>query len=91
MKFIKGRIKGRTAFIVGTGALRTEESIEYATAARKLGADAILVATPPYSLPTGACSSEPVAVTAAAASTTPTRGTAGPKLVSTSLVAVYST
>ena len=52
MKFIKGRIKGRTAFIVGTGALRTEESIEYATAARKLGADAILVATPPYSLPT---------------------------------------
>nr|MDJ0780311.1 dihydrodipicolinate synthase family protein [Gammaproteobacteria bacterium] len=52
MKFIHKRVRGRVAFIVGTGALRTEESIEYATAARKLGADAILVATPPYSLPT---------------------------------------
>ncbi len=52
MKFIQKRIRGRVAFIVGTGALRTEESIEYASAARQLGADAILVATPPYSLPT---------------------------------------
>jgi len=52
MKFIKQRIKGRTCYIVGTGALRTEESIEYAQAAVESGADAILVATPPYSLPT---------------------------------------
>jgi 4-hydroxy-tetrahydrodipicolinate synthase len=52
MKFIHGRIKGRVSFIVGTGALRTEESIEYAEAAAALGADALLVATPPYSIPT---------------------------------------
>ncbi len=52
MKFINKRIKGRVAFIVGTGALRTEESIEYAQAGKQAGADALLVATPPYSLPT---------------------------------------
>jgi 4-hydroxy-tetrahydrodipicolinate synthase len=52
MKFIQQRIKGRTSYIVGTGALRTEESIEYAQAAVEVGADALLVATPPYSLPT---------------------------------------
>jgi 4-hydroxy-tetrahydrodipicolinate synthase len=52
MKFIKQRIKGRLAFIVGTGALTTEESIDYARAAVEVGADAILVATPPYSIPT---------------------------------------
>ena len=52
MKFIQRRIRGRVAFIVGTGALRTEESIEYARAAATARADAILVATPPYSLPT---------------------------------------
>ncbi|MGD2171331.1 MAG: dihydrodipicolinate synthase family protein [Gammaproteobacteria bacterium] len=52
MKFIKQRIKDRVAYIVGTGALTTEESIEYARAAVEIGADAILVATPPYSIPT---------------------------------------
>ncbi len=52
MKFINKRIKGRVAFIVGTGALRTEESNEYAQAGKQAGADALLVATPPYSLPT---------------------------------------
>ncbi|HKJ51302.1 MAG TPA: dihydrodipicolinate synthase family protein [Gammaproteobacteria bacterium] len=52
MKFIKQRIKGRVAFIVGTGALTTEESIDYARGAVEVGADAILVATPPYSIPT---------------------------------------
>ena len=52
MKFIQQRVKGRTSYIVGTGALRTEESIEYAKAAVEVGADALLVATPPYSLPT---------------------------------------
>ena len=39
--------------VVGTGALRTEDSIEYACMAKDVGADAILVATPPYSVPTG--------------------------------------
>jgi 4-hydroxy-tetrahydrodipicolinate synthase len=52
MKFIHRCIKGRVSFIVGTGALRTEDSIEYAKAALAVGADALLVATPPYSIPT---------------------------------------
>ena len=52
MQFIKKRIKGRVSFIVGTGALRTEDSITYAEAAVEVGADALLVATPPYSIPT---------------------------------------
>jgi 4-hydroxy-tetrahydrodipicolinate synthase len=52
MKFIKNQINGRVTFIVGTGAIRTEESIEYAKAAVEVGADALLVATPPYAIPT---------------------------------------
>jgi len=52
MKFMQQRIDGRCSYIVGTGAFRTEESIEYAKAAVAVGADALLVATPPYSLPT---------------------------------------
>jgi 4-hydroxy-tetrahydrodipicolinate synthase len=52
MAFIQKKIDGRVSFIVGTGALRTEESVEYATKAAELKADALLVATPPYSLPT---------------------------------------
>ena len=52
MKLFKSIIGDRIPLIVGTGALRTEESIEYAEAAAKLGADALLVATPPYSVPT---------------------------------------
>ena len=39
--------------IVGTGAIRTEDSILYAKAAKKAGADALLIATPPYAYPTG--------------------------------------
>ncbi len=46
-------IKGRVPLVVGTGALRTEDSIEFAKMAKDVGADAILVATPPYSMPTG--------------------------------------
>ncbi|MEM6578905.1 MAG: dihydrodipicolinate synthase family protein [Pseudomonadota bacterium] len=52
-KRIKKLIKGRVPLVVGTGAIRTEESIEYAKAAKDLGADALLVATPPYAVPTG--------------------------------------
>jgi len=52
MKFMQLQIRGRCSYIVGTGAFRTEESIEYAKAALAVGADALLVATPPYSLPT---------------------------------------
>ncbi|MEO1139726.1 MAG: dihydrodipicolinate synthase family protein [Pseudomonadota bacterium] len=50
---IKALIKGRVPMVMGTGAIRTEESIEYAKAAKEIGADAILVATPPYAVPTG--------------------------------------
>jgi 4-hydroxy-tetrahydrodipicolinate synthase len=52
MKFIQQKINGRSQYIVGTGAFRTEESIKYAKAAVAVGADALLVATPPYSIPT---------------------------------------
>ena len=52
MQFMKKQIAGRCSYIVGTGAFRTEESIEYAQGAVSVGADALLVATPPYSLPT---------------------------------------
>jgi 4-hydroxy-tetrahydrodipicolinate synthase len=46
-------IAGRRPMIVGTGAIRTEDSILYAKAAKKAGADALLIATPPYAYPTG--------------------------------------
>lgn len=50
--FAKEVIKGRTALIVGTGATRTEDSVAYAKHAREIGADAIMIASPPYALPT---------------------------------------
>ena len=53
MPLARDVIKGRVPLIVGTGALRTEESIWFAEQAKASGADAILVATPPYSVPTG--------------------------------------
>ena len=46
-------IAGRRPMIVGTGAIRTEDSILYAKAAKQAGADALLIATPPYAYPTG--------------------------------------
>ncbi|WP_298836864.1 dihydrodipicolinate synthase family protein [uncultured Roseobacter sp.] len=48
---IQSMIAGRVPLIVGTGAMRTEDSVIYATAARDHGADAVLVATPPYAYP----------------------------------------
>jgi len=53
MGFAKDVIKGRLPLIVGTGAIRTEDSIGFAEAAKAIGADALLVATPPYAYPTG--------------------------------------
>lgn len=50
--YAKEVIGTRLPLIIGTGATRTEDSIEYAKAAREIGADAILVSTPPYVLPT---------------------------------------
>jgi 4-hydroxy-tetrahydrodipicolinate synthase len=48
----KDVIKGRTALIIGTGATRTQDAVDYAIHARQIGADALLVASPPYALPT---------------------------------------
>ena len=53
MGLAKEIIKHRLPLIVGTGAMRTEDSIAYAEQAKKIGADALLVATPPYAYPTG--------------------------------------
>ena len=50
---MKDLIGGRVPLIVGTGAMRTEDAVAYAEAAVEIGADAILVATPPYAYPTG--------------------------------------
>lgn len=47
-------IGSRAQLIIGTGAVRTEDSVAYAAHAKKIGADAILVGSPPYALPTQA-------------------------------------
>jgi len=52
MKICKDVINNRLPYIVGTGAIRTEDSVFYAEEAAKIGADGILIATPPYALPT---------------------------------------
>jgi 4-hydroxy-tetrahydrodipicolinate synthase len=53
MERCRDLIAGRVPMVVGTGAIRTEDSIEYALHAKALNADALLVATPPYAYPTG--------------------------------------
>jgi len=53
MKLAKSVIKDRVPLIVGTGAIRTEDSIYFAQQAVETGADALLIATPPYAYPTG--------------------------------------
>ena len=53
MEICKNLIRFRLPMIVGTGAIRTEDSIEYARQAKRIGADALLVTTPPYAYPTG--------------------------------------
>ncbi len=50
--FSQERLAGRVPLIVGTGTLRTPDSQALARGARELGASAILLATPPYSVPT---------------------------------------
>jgi 4-hydroxy-tetrahydrodipicolinate synthase len=52
MHFVQKKIAGRVTYIVGTGAIRTEEAIEFAQEAFSAKADAILVASPPYAVPT---------------------------------------
>ena len=53
MAFAKNHISGRLPLIIGTGAIRTEDSIFFAEHAKAIGADALLVTTPPYACPTG--------------------------------------
>jgi len=51
-RFVHARINGRCPFVVGTGAMLTDESLALAAGARAMGADAILLASPPYAVPT---------------------------------------
>jgi 4-hydroxy-tetrahydrodipicolinate synthase len=53
MRFARKIVGTRVPLIIGTGAIRTEDSIHFAEQAKAVGADAILVATPPYAYPTG--------------------------------------
>lgn len=53
MGIAKEVIRGRVPLIIGTGAIRTEESIAYAEQAKEIGADGIMIASPPYATPTG--------------------------------------
>ncbi len=51
-RFTRERLDGRLPLIVGTGAMLTADSLALASGAREMGADAILVASPPYAVPT---------------------------------------
>ena len=51
-QFSKDRIKGRMPLVVGTGTMLTDDSIALAVAAKDMGADSILLASPPYAVPT---------------------------------------
>ena len=53
MGLAKEMVKDRLPLIIGTGAMRTEDSMEYAKRAKGQRSEAILIATPPYSCPTG--------------------------------------
>jgi 4-hydroxy-tetrahydrodipicolinate synthase len=48
----KDVIRGRLPLVIGTGGIRTEDSVYFAEKAKSLEADAILVGSPPYALPT---------------------------------------
>ena len=50
--FIKERLGGRLPLTLGLNDMRQDNSLAMARFARELGADAILVGTPPYALPT---------------------------------------
>lgn len=51
-KFAKDVIGDRVSLIIGTGAIRLADSIQIAETAAQIGASAILVGSPPYSVPT---------------------------------------
>ncbi len=52
MKLAVDIIDRRVPLIVGTGAIRTEDSIYFAEQAKAVGAEGLLVSTPPYAYPT---------------------------------------
>ena len=51
-RFTKDRIKGRLPLVVGTGTMLTDDSIALAVAAKEMKAESILLASPPYAVPT---------------------------------------
>lgn len=51
-RFVVERAQGRLPVFIGTGALRTPDSLALAAGAKAMGADGILLGTPPYSVPT---------------------------------------
>lgn len=51
-RFIVERAKGRLPVFVGTGAMRTPDSVALASGAKATKADGLLLGTPPYSVPT---------------------------------------
>lgn len=51
-RFIVGRVRGRIPVFIGTGAMRTPDSLALGAGAKEMGADGILLGTPPYSVPT---------------------------------------
>ncbi len=52
MGLAKETIQNRVPLIVGIGAIRTEDCIEYGLLARRNGADAVLLSAPYYAVPT---------------------------------------
>jgi 4-hydroxy-tetrahydrodipicolinate synthase len=54
MRYARDVINTRVPLMVGVGATRTEESVALAQAAKQAGADAILINSPPYAVPTDA-------------------------------------
>lgn len=51
-RFIVTTVAGRLPVFIGTGAMRTPDSIALARGARDMGASGLLLGTPPYSVPT---------------------------------------
>jgi 4-hydroxy-tetrahydrodipicolinate synthase len=52
MEAAAAAIDDRVPFLPGTGAARMDETVELTAAAERLGADAVLIVTPPYARPT---------------------------------------
>ena len=51
-RFIVKAVNGRLPVFVGTGAMRTPDSVALAAGAKAMGAGGLLLGTPPYSVPT---------------------------------------